>query len=232
MIKDDGSSITIIKESLLRNQFLGAVLIIVYCATYGITSQLVLSSWQMLYFITSIIFALSIVYIKDKQIQVSKIKKALIANQTIGTALIFAYVFIYGLSSFAILSGFQLVFFMSSYIFAMGLIYIHNSRLEYATVSVSSTSPFFTVNSFINLTNEELTKILSDINNSLTTIIGFSELMLNRNCNENEKEYMTRSIFEKSISISHSVNKISSNIPDSITNPKPSNDVDASITDK
>lgn len=219
MHNDDGTMVYV-KNSLLKSQMICFLLLLIYCGVYGVTAQIILVSWQLLYFITSILFALSIIYLKDKESQVAKIKKGIVANQLVGTALIFSYVLIYGISSFAILTGFQLIFFMSSYVFAMSLIYINDSRVKHEILSYSTTTPFFTSNGSTNLSNEEVHNIISDINNSLSTIIGFSELILRRDYNDHEKEHMIKIIFEQAISISHSTSKISANITDSPTNPQ------------
>ena len=133
--------------------------------------------------------------------------------------LIFSYILIYGISSFAILTGFQLAFFMSSYVFAMSLIYINNHRVKHEILSYSTTTPFFISGRGTNLSNEEVRNIISNINNSLSTIVGFSELMLRRDYSDHEKEHMIKAIFEQAISISHSTNKISNNIIDLPTSP-------------
>lgn len=215
---DDGTTVYV-KSSLLKSQLIGFLLLITYCLVYGVTAQIILASWQLLYFSTSILFALGIVYMKDQESQKTRIKKCIIANQVMGTILIASYILIYGISSFAILTGFQLVFFMSSYVFAMSLIYINSTRVNHEIISYSSTSPFITANGYSSLSNEEIHIIISEINNSLSTIIGFSELMLRRNYNEYEKVHMIKTIFEQAISISHSTSKISENISDSPTNP-------------
>lgn len=229
MHKDDGSAV-LAKTSLLKSQMICFLLILTYCAVFGFTAQIVLTSWQLLYFTTSVLFALSIVHLKNKEIQIAKIKKGIIANQVVGTALIFSYVLIYGVSSLAILTGLQLAFFMSSYVFAMSVIYINENRVKDEILSFSTTTPFFTSYGKINLSNEEILEIISDINNSLSTIIGFSELMIRRDYNEHEKEHMIKVIFEQAISISHSTDKLSSNITDSTTNPKPLIDLDGSTS--
>lgn len=218
MHNDDGTTIYV-NNSLLKSQMICFLLLLTYCTVYGITAQIILASWQLLYFVTSILFALSIVYLKDKEAQIAKIKKGIIANQLIGTVLIFSYVLIYGISSFAILTGFQLAFFMSSYVFAMSLIYINDYRVKHEILSYSTTTPFFTSSGSTSLSNEELHEIISNINNSLSTIIGFSELMLRRDYSDHEKEHMVKAIFEQAISISHSTSKLSDNITDSPTNP-------------
>jgi signal transduction histidine kinase len=201
-----------LKSNLLRNQVIGAGLLFIYCAVYGVTANLVLASWQILYFVTSILFAVSAVYIKDKQIKNIRLKKCVIVNQLVGTAIIVTYILFYGFSSFALLTGFQLAFFMSSYVFAISLIYIHNKRVIEANniVSYSSTMPLFVSKPVANLSQEDLYSIICDINNSLTIIVGFSELMLRRDYKSNEKDYMIREIFEQAISISHGVTKITS----------------------
>lgn len=217
-----------LKKSLLNSQILGSLLIIAYCVMYGATSYVVLTGLQLIFFLMSLIFALSIVYVRDPETRKKKIKQGLLYNQIIGTALVFGYIVVFGASSFALLSGFQLVFFMSSYIFAMSLFYIRDpERIKKAEEIASSsvTGPFVERNScFIN--SQDMSWLVREFNSSLSTIIGFSELLLTRkDYSEPEKEYMLRHIYEKTISLSNSLNKASASITDSLVKPKETHEV-------
>lgn len=210
-----------INKSLLNSQILGSALILTYCLAYGVTSYVVLAGLQLIFFLTSLVFALSIVYVRDPIIRKQKIKKGILYNQLFGGVLVLAYVLIFGASSFALLSGFQLIFFMSSYIFAMSLFYIRDpERIKKSDEVVSSTySPFIDRNPcFIN--NKDLSWLVRELNGSLSTIIGFSELMLKRDHSDSEKEYMLRNIYEKAISLSNTVVKAAGLVDNSEAKPK------------
>ena len=167
---------SIIKNSLLSNQILGAVLLFSYFIVYGITAQAALYGIELLYFLSSIAFAALIFYVRDPEVQKKKVKKGILFNQIFGTILLFAYLLVYGISSIALLQGFGLIFFMSSYIFFMSLAYIRDperiKKQEEVSASITH-SPFIERNPcFIN--NKDLSWLIREINSSLSVIIGFS----------------------------------------------------------
>ncbi|MBI3591105.1 MAG: hypothetical protein HY094_07015 [Candidatus Melainabacteria bacterium] len=213
----------LIKKSLLSNQALGAVLILTYCLVYGISAQYVLSGVQFMFFLSSLLFSLSIVYIRDPDRQKEKVRKGILLNQAVGTSLVFIYVLVYGISSITLLNSFQLIFFMSSYTFAMSLFYIRDpDRIKKAEENVSAT---ITQSSYVEkypcfISNKDLSWLVRDLNECLSTVIGFSELMLKRDFNEREKEYMIKSIYEKAVSMSGTVGKASAMVNDSPVKPK------------
>ena len=213
-----------IKKSLLNSQILGSILIFVYCAMYGVSSYAVLTGAQLIFFLFSLIFALSIVYVRDPQIRKEKIKKGLLYNQVVGMALVFGYIVFFGASSIALMSGIQLVFFMSSYTFAMSLFYIRDperiKKAEEENVSTSVTSSPFVERNPCFINSQDLSWLVRELNDSLSTVIGFSELILRGQYNESEKDYMIRNIYEKALSMSNSVNKVSGTISDSLAKPK------------
>ena len=223
-----------IKKSLLSNQALGAVLILTYCLVYGISAQYVLSGVQFMFFLSSLLFSLSVVYIRDPDRQKEKVRKGIILNQAIGTALVFIYVLVFGISSITLLNSFQLIFFMSSYTFAMSLFYIRDPDRIKKTENVSASvthSPFIERNPcFIN--SQDLSWLVRELNGSLSTVIGFSELMLKREYSENEKEYMIRNIYEQALTMSCSVSKVSVMITDSPVKPKEIYEVVNLVDDK
>ena len=223
-----------IKLSLLNNQIVGAVLILVYCLVYGITAQVVLSGIQMMFFLGSFVFALSTLYIRDQQRQKEKLKKGILFNQIAGTVLVFAYLIVYGITSTAIMNGFQLIFFMSSFTFVLSLFYIHDPeriKKEESVSSSNTSSPFAERNPcFIN--NNDLSWLIRALNSNLSTIIGFSELMLQREYNEREREYMIRNIYDQSVSMTETINKAYGAIPDSPANPKKVHEVVDLLSDK
>ena len=211
----------IVKNSFLNNQILGALLIFLYCAVYGVTSYIVFNGLQLLFFITSLVFALSVFYVRDPEVQKAKIKKGILFSQVIGTCLVFAYILVFGISSFAILNGFKLVFFMSSYTFVLSIFYIRDpERIKKEEVSSSSTNSPFTERNPCFVNSKDLSWLVRELNSALSTIIGFIELMLKREYNEREKDFMLREIHDKSILMSHSINKVSNMISDSPTSPQ------------
>ena len=213
----------LIQNSLLTNQAVGAFLIFLYFIVYGITAQLALVGLQMLYFLSSIAFAAFTFYVRDQELQTKQAKKGILLNQIFGTVLVFAYLLVYGVSSVALLSGFQLIFFMSSYIFAMSIFYIRDpQRIEKqeAELSVSNTNGFPAERNPVVIPNNDLSWFIREANSSLSVIVGFCELLLKREYSESEKEYMMRNIYEQSIRMSGNLSKVSSLISDSETKPK------------
>ena len=224
----------LLKNSLLNNQLLSVVLIISYCLVYGVTASIVLNGLQLLYFISSVVFALTAIYVRDPLIQKHRIKKGILYSQIAGTVLVLSYILVYGISSLALLSGFQLLFFMSSYAFAMSIFYIrdpermHKEEVasgSFTNVSFAEVSPCF-------INSHDLSWLVREINSSLSPVIGFSELMLKREHSELEKEYMMRNIYHHSLSISNSINKVALIIPDSPVKPKEVHEVVDLLADK
>ncbi len=225
---------SIIRNSFLSNQILGAFLVFSYFLVYGITAQSALFGVQLLYFLSSVIFAGFIFYVRDPEVQKQKVKKGILFSQIVGTGLIFAYLLIYGISSVALLKGFQLVFFMSSYIFVMSVVYLRDperiKKQEEISASITH-SPFIERNPcFVN--SKDLSWLVREVNSALSVIIGFSELLLKREHSEVEKEYMLRNIYEHSLCINNSISKVSSLLPDSITKPKQTHEVADLLADK
>ena len=211
-----------IGKRLLNNQILGIILILSYCFVYGITAQIVLSGLQLLFFLCSFMFALSIFYVREPTIQKAKVQKSILFNQVCGTSLVLAYVLVFGISAVSLLNGFQLIFFMSSYTFAMSIFYIRDperiQKEENTSISISH-SPFVEKNPcFIN--SQDLSWLVRKLNAALSTVIGFCELMLRREYSENEKEYMLRNIYDEACAMSSAINKVASINPDEVTSPK------------
>lgn len=223
-----------IKNSLLSNQILGAFLVLSYFVVYGITAQTALFGVQLLYFLSSVIFAGFIFYVRDPVLQKKRVQKGILFSQIVGTGLVFAYLLIYGISSVALLKGFQLVFFMSSYIFVMSVMYLRDperiKKQEEVSASITH-SPFIErTPCFIN--SKDLSWLVRELNSSLSVIIGFSELLMKRDSSEAEKEYMLRNIYEQAISVSNSVSKVSLLVDDTITKPKPTHETADILADK
>lgn len=235
MTCDSSHKINFVKKSLFNNQILGCALIFAYCAVYGITAQIVLNGLQLMFFLSSMVFALSTFYIKDQENQKDKAKKGILYNQVVGTALVVAYLLVYGISSVAILNGFQLVFFMSSFAFVMSIFYLRDpERIKKAEeeISASTTSSPFIERHPCFINNQDMSWLVRSLNGSLCSIIGFSELMMKREYNDREKEFMLRSIYEQALSMSHSVNKVASTISDSLATPKETHEVVDLLADK
>ena len=209
-------------KSLLGNHCLGAMLLFLYFFVFGISVNKILSGLEYCYFLSSLAFAALTFYMRDPDLTEKKVKNNILFSQVTGSILVFAYLLIYGISSVAILEGFKLVFFMSSYVFAMSIFYIRDQeRIKKAEeeLSVSITTAYIEKNPcFIN--KEDLSWLVRKVNSGLAVIIGFSELLLQRKYSEVEKEYMIRNIYEQGIEISSVVNKASDSISDSTTKPK------------
>lgn len=224
----------LLRNSLLNNHLLSLVLIISYCLIYGITAPIVLNSLQLLFFVSSVVIALTAICVRDPLIQKHRIKKGILYSQIVGTVLVFAYVCVFGLTSLALLSGFQLLFFMSSYAFAMSIFYIRDPermrREEVASGSFTNVSFAEVSPCFIN--SHDLSWLVREINSSLSPVIGFSELMLKREHSDLEKEYMMRNIYQYAISIANSINKVASIIPDPQVKPKEVHEVVDLLADK
>lgn len=223
-----------VKKSLYSNQILGAVLIFTYCMVYGLTAQIVLTGMQYMFFISSLVFAASIYYIKEPEIRKTKIKKGIFYNQLAGTLLVFAYLLVYGITSLTLLSGFQLIFFMSSYIFAMSIFYMRDEEKikEKENISTSITSSPFQERHPCFINSQDLSWLVRELNSPLSSIIGFTELMLAREYSDREKEFMLRNIYDHALSISMSVNKVSCMITDTPTKPKEIHEVVDLLDDK
>ncbi len=233
MIKLYSSSI--IKNSLINDQIMGAVLILTYCAVYGLSSTVILSGLQMMFFLCSMIFAVVVFYIRDPDLRKARAEDAIFANQVVGTILLTYYILVFGISSLSLLSGFQLVFFMSSYVFAMSIFYIRDQeRIENANqFSCSFTGvQYFTERTPCQINKNDLSWFVREVNSSLSILIGFSELMLNRQYSEMEKEYMMRNIYQESLNISNSLNKVSGLLKDVHTKPREIHDVVDLLADK
>ena len=212
----------LVQLSLFNNKLLMAILIFSYLMVYGVTAQFVLSGLQLAFFLCSFFFAATIFYIREPEIRKTKAEKGILFNQVVGTAIIFVYAILFGISSVTLLKGLQLIFFMSSYTFAMSIFYIEDKKLSQNNGNISASS---TTNSFFEknpcfINSNDLSWLVRELNGSLTTILGFTELMLTRKYSEYEKEYMIRNIYEQSILMSYSINKVSSITPDDVVKPK------------
>ncbi len=224
----------LVSKNLIYNQLLFAVLVLSYCFIYGMTAHMVLSGLQLMFFMCSFIYALAIFYVRDPLIKKEKAKTGILFSQVAGTALVFSYVVIFGVSSITLMKGFQLLFFMSSYVFAMSIFYLRDperlKKKEEEQVSVSY-SPFVEKNPcFIN--NRDLSWFIRNVNSSLSSVIGFTELMLSRDYSSHEKEYMLRNIYESALKISASMGKVSAMIDDSPIKPREIHEVVNLLDDK
>jgi len=210
----------LISKSLLNNQVIGAFLILSYCLIYGITAQIVLSGIQLIYLLSSVLFSLSILYIRDPVIQKSKAKKGILYNQIFGSVLVFTYILFYGITSFTILNGVQLLFFMGSFTFAMSMFYIRDPQRIKSSEEVSySATPFPEKHPcFIN--SRDLSWLVRESNGSLSVVIGFCELLLSKRYSQNENEYMLRNIYQQALNLSHTIDKVASTVHDTPAKPK------------
>ena len=79
---------------------------------------------------------------------------------------------------------------------------------------------------------EHRLEFVREVNGSLSTVVGFAELMLSREYNNHEKEYMLRNIHEHALKISGSLSRVSSLISDSPVKPKEIHEVANLVDDK
>lgn len=198
-------------KSIFNNQIIFAGLVFLYCMVFGVSSSFVLEGIKYLYFLGSFVFVLTLFYINDYSTRNSSIEKSLIYNQAVGNFLIIIYFLIYGITSFAILNGIQLAFFMLSYFYAVSLLYLSSSsRVVKQKIREEINR---TVDSSISNVNQidrqKLREVVDSLNKTLTPVIGFSELILNRNLTEAEKKFMMINVYENAIALSLEVKKIS-----------------------
>ena len=227
------NSTEVLKKSLLSNQMLGAFFIIFYFIMYGVSAQIVLDGFKLFYFLSSVTFAAFTLYAREPEVKHKKISQGILGSQILGTALVFSYVLFYGISSIALLNGFQLIFFMSSYVFVMSLFYIRDpERIKKEENTSFSSTGAFAEKSPCFLNKSDMSWFIREVNSSLSVLIGFTELLLKRDYNESEKEYMLRNIYEQSLYMSNCLNKVSSTISDSPVRPKETYEVVNLLDDK
>ena len=211
----------LIGTSLLNNQIIGAFLVVSYCLIYGITAQIVLSGIQLIFLLSSVLFALSILYVRDPVIQKEKARKGILFNQLFGTVLVTAYILFYGITSFTLLHGLQLLFFMGSFTFAMSMFYIRDPERIKTSEDASSSSSGFAERNPCFINSNDLSWLVREANGSLSVVIGFCELLLGgKKFSQNENEYMLRNIYQHSLNLSHTIDKVASIVPDSPAKPK------------
>lgn len=207
----------LLERSLFANNLIAAALIFTYCIVYGITAHIVLTGLQLLFFMSSFLFGLTVLYHRDPEVQKQKAKKGIVLNQALGTVLLLTYLLVYGISSFAIMSGFNLVFFMLSYLFVMSIAYLRDvERLE-DEGRFKFVSRLY--DGSIKLEKKDVTNLIAEMNDSLTTIMGFSELLLRRKMKESEREFMTMIVFNQAISMSDELKEAANLLNDSETDP-------------
>lgn len=216
-----------LKTHWFNNRFTGPVLIVFYSAIFGTTVQLVLSGSKLLFFLSSLLYTLTIYYIRNAKVNRIKYQKGLFANQYITSLMVISYILIFGICSFFQLSGFQLILFMASYISTI-FIFMHpvfyypepeKPKDEKQSSSLTTGSSYLEkYPCFIN--SQDLSWLVRELNESMSGVIGFSELLLQREYTENEKEYMLRNIYQKALIMTHAVEKVSSMYPNSPTKPK------------
>lgn len=224
----------IASRSLFANNAIAAFLIVTYCIVYGASAHAIFDGIQLMFFISSLLFAVSVMYVRDPEVQKSKVEKGILYTETVGVALIAIYTIIFGISSIALYTGIKLIFFMTSYVFVLSFLYLrHPKRLEtIEEVSSSLTTNIFHERfpTFVN--SQDLSWLIRELNDPLASIIGFSELMLERKYGEHEKEYMLRCIYQSAISMSYTVNKVAKTITDTPAKPKQIHEVVDLLDDK
>lgn len=216
------------KETWLNNHYTGPVLILLYCALYGTIAQTAFKGHEQPFFFSSIFFALTVYHIRKEKIQNIKMQKSILGNPIISFSLVIIYLLVFGICALFQLSGFQLVIFMSSYIltiliFTSPLFYISDPKELHAggdgTSSSLTTGSFFVEKYPCFINGQDLSWLIRDLNESMSGVIGFAELLFQKKYTNNEREYMLRNIYQKSLEMSHAINKVAAMYPSS-TNPK------------
>ncbi len=110
-------------NSLINNQVTCGILILMYCTVYGICATRFLSGVPMMFLLCSMVFAMTVFYIKDPDPKKEKKISRVFVNPAVGTILVIYYVSVFGPTSVCILKGIELLFFMSSFIFALSIFY-------------------------------------------------------------------------------------------------------------
>lgn len=130
-------------NSLINNQVTCAILIFAYCVVYGLCATRLLSGLPMAFFLCSVIFAMVIFYVKDPDPKKEKKGGGIFVNQTVGTILSIYYIAVFGPTSLSIFKGLELMFFVSSFIFALVIFYSLDSE------RIKQSSEVVTIISFI-----------------------------------------------------------------------------------
>lgn len=215
----------LVKKSIFANNIIAGILLLTYCLLYGVTAEIALVGAELVFFLSSFFFALVVMYIRDPDVQKKKIEKGILFNQTTGTILLITYLVGFGFSSMAFLNGCVLVFFMASYAHALSVFYLMDAdRLEKEEkVSYSTAIGFFQEKNPCFINSRDMSWLVRELNGSLSTIVGFTELMLERQYTEHEREYMLKQIYEEAISMTNSINKVANLICDSPLKPQTKN---------
>ena len=213
-------------KQLFKNPYIGSALIVLFCTFYGITAQLVFSTSELLFFTSSVLFALTVYYIRNTAKQKPKYQKGLTGNPFLIFSLVLIYLLVFGMCAFFQLNGIQLLLFMSSYaltifIFTSPVFYVTEPQIKTENAPLSqNTGSFFAEKNPCIINSQDLSWLIRELNESVSGIIGFTELTLKRDYTDNEREYMLRNIYQKALSMSHAVNKVSALYPDSPCKPK------------
>lgn len=208
------------QKSLFANNLLAAFLILLYVSVYGISSQAILTGANLTFFICSLFYTLGVMYVRDPDVQKAKAKKGMVYSQLIGTVLVATYLLLFGISSVVLFNGLQLIFFMTSYVFALSYFYLRDPKRlqkveEEISYSVTKQEKYPCI-----ISKDDMSWFVRETNDPLASIIGFTELLLSKDFTESEKEYILRNIYQSAFQISHNVNKVAKTIEDSQTKPR------------
>lgn len=114
------------KKTFLGNSLLSAILFYAFASVFGVTSFLMYTGIKLLFFMSSLVFALGGIYLRDPDVHVEKVKQGLMVNKQIGLTLFFLYVILYGFTGVSVLSGVQLMFFTFSFFIAVSFMYLRS----------------------------------------------------------------------------------------------------------
>jgi len=104
------------KYTAISNDVISA-LVFSYYIIFGVLACEILHDKALVFVISSMFFAAFVIFLRSVE-SLSRI------FNTVGDILMWAYVIVFGLSSYVILSGDDLLFFATSYIFSIAIIYI------------------------------------------------------------------------------------------------------------
>lgn len=199
-----------LKNSLFSNHALATLLIFAYCLAFGSTASHVYAGINFIYFLSSMIFALGVFYIKDPELQKSRIESGVLINQITGSALVLGYILVFGVSSITLLSGFQLAFFMLAFVYAMSIMYMRDPEKLLVVKSINhfDLKSCLIETGSVNLEKENLVILIDELKQSLTAMMGFTELLMRRqDLTPTEESFFLNKIYERGQKLSITVEK-------------------------
>lgn len=207
------------KRSLFENNCLAGALTYIYAGLCGVTAQFLFEGTERLFVLSSIIFSLCVIYLKDPEVKKNKAYKGLIYTNWAGSLLAISYIVIFGISSFSLLSGVKLMFFMLTYTFAFSIIYVREPKRVYrsellknkeavkAPVFVKEVNFISEVNKNL-MSNKEANYLSTSFNHSLTQISMYSNMLLSEELTVKEKRILLDKIQKNALNYTQNYNRL------------------------